>query len=116
MCAKKLSSKELPPKQATLEEVLKDPAVDDEHAIRALRTTMSWRDWLRNDFLRYCYIVFAFAIDILISLEIGKDFNVHDPTGSFALIVLFVVGLAAAYLGYRALWPDGILTGRSKEF
>ncbi len=116
MSAKKLSSKELPPKQASLDEVLKDPGVDDEQAIRSLRATMSWREWFRNDFLRYCFAVFALAIDILIALEIGKDFNVHDPAGSVALILLFIIGLAATYLGYRILWPEGILTGRSKEY
>jgi len=115
MCAKKLSSKELPPKEVSIGDVLKDPAVDDEQAIRSLRGTMDWGEWLRNDFLRYFYVVLALAIDVFIALEIGKDFNVHDTAGSFALILLFIIGLVAIYLGYRLLWPEGILTGRSKE-
>lgn len=117
MCAKKLSvnEKETSTDKIALEEVLKDPAIDDERAIRALRTSMDWRDWFRNDFLRYCYIVAALAVDILLILEIGRSYSVYDMTGSIILIVLFVIGLVAAYFGYAKLWPEGILTGRSKE-
>ena len=115
MCAKKLSSKEIPVRKVPLEEVLKDPGVDDEHAIRALRTSMSWGEWFRNDFLRYSYIVIALAIDTFLSLELGMIYNVHDLAGSITLIVLFVIGLVVTYFGYAMLWPEGILTGRSKE-
>ena len=116
MCAKKLSSERLPPKQGSIDELLKDPGVDNEQAVRALRMTMGWKEWLRNDFLRYCFVVFVLAIDIFIALEIGKEFNVHDQAGSIGLILIFVIGLAAIYLVYRILWPEGILTGRSKEY
>ena len=115
MCAKKLSSKEIPAGKVPLEEVLKDPGVDDEHAIRALRTSMSWGEWLRNDFLRYFYIVITLAVDTFVSLELGMIYNIHDLAGSIILIVLFVIGLIVTYIGYAMLWPEGILTSRSKE-
>lgn len=108
-------SSEEAPKKVSLDEFLQDPGVDDEQAVRALRMHMSWGEWFRHDFLRYSYAIAALFIGIIVALQLGSSFNVRDAPGTAILIAILGVILAAAYLLYRRLWPEGILTGRSRR-
>lgn len=111
MCARKLSSKDVKVENVTLDELVHDPGSDDEYTLRALRTHMSWSEWLRNDFFRYWYVIGVLALDIFLVLELGRSFSVHDSTGIILLIVLFSAVLIFTYFIYKRIWPEGILSG-----
>ncbi len=91
-------------------EVVDDGLMDDEIALRVMRSKMTWKEWLLYDFLRYWYGVGALALLTFAVTHVAWEYHVRDALG---LAVLAVGGFALAALEfvlYRAIWPRGAFT------
>lgn len=120
MCARKLRFSEAPtsyeireqPKKEklSLNALLKDESIPDDQIVRILRVRMTWKDWVKFDFLRYWFAVGAMAFNTFLVLNLASAYNVSDLIGAALLVILFAGLGIAEYLLYRKLWPEGILT------
>lgn len=128
MCAKKLRYSEILKSDdseesikgggQSLEEILRDGSIPDDQIVRILRARMTWKDWLRYDFLRYWFAMAAFAFNTFLVLGIAYTYQVSDILGAVGLATIFAGMCIAEYLLYRRIWPQGILTmkGRSQDY
>ena len=80
-----------------------------------MRSSMSWRDWIFNDLLRYFYAIGAFAFDVFMILEIARKNHVGDSVGIFLLSLTFIFLLVFEFLLYKRIWSQGILTGSEER-
>jgi len=110
MCAhrqRESSSKGRRAEPSDVDEIVKDPSVEDEAALRLLRKKLTWKDWVLRDFLRYWYWLGAVVIDVFIPWGVGDYFDLWQ--GSRVAVVLLLVVLL--FMGERALyfriWPEG---------
>lgn len=120
MCARKLRFSEMPTsyevreqpekEKLSLTAILKDESIPDDQIVRILRARMTWKDWVKFDFLRYWFVVGAMAFNTFFVLHLAAAYYVSDLIGAALLVILFVGLGMAEYLLYRKLWPEGILT------
>jgi len=110
MCAKKIPVEDVIAKTQTIESALEDPESEKSELVRFARSSMSWKDWLKYDLLRYFYIVGLLAANIFLLFEIARFANISDALGMIFLILSFVCLCILEYYGYNKIWPYGILT------
>ena len=120
MCARKLRYLEMQTSSETreqsekenlsLEAILKDESIPDDQIVRILRARMTWKDWVKFDFLRYWFAIGSLAFDVFLVLSLASAHNVSDLLGSALLVFLFAGLCMAEYLLYHRIWPEGILT------
>jgi hypothetical protein len=69
--------------------------------------TLSWRQWFRQRYARYWYLLGAFLLDLLAAgsvLQFGT--GLPPEAWQYALAIALVIVLAyPELLGYRRLWP-----------
>jgi hypothetical protein len=94
---------------------LRNEELSDADVTRLLRSNMSWRDWIRNDLLRYFYAIVAFAFDIFLILEIARKNAVDDSLGLILLAGTFILLFVLEFLLYKEIWPHGIMTGSEER-
>ncbi|MCU0859237.1 MAG: hypothetical protein MUE55_01430 [Thermoplasmata archaeon] len=87
-----------------------DAAIDDEMALRILRSSMTWREWLLYDFLRYWYGLGALALLAFSVTYIAWEYHVRDAAGLAVLAVGGTILAALEVVLYRAIWPRGAFT------
>jgi hypothetical protein len=88
----------------------KEADVDWETRLRIQRDSMSWGDWVRYDFLRYCYWLLTLAIVAFELLQISWMYHVRDALGLSALAVGGFVQIAVIFYVYKFIWPEGAFT------
>ena len=76
--------------------------------MRILRTNLTWNEWLFRDFLRYWYLLGAFALDIFLPWIVVDEFALRGGiaigvVGPLALILIY-----SEYILYLHLWPGGV--------
>lgn len=86
--------------------------IDKETAVRILRSELSWKDWILQDWLRYWYGVGALALDVFIVLWLLLSFNLRDILGILMMLVMLAILVVVEIKGYRLLWPGGVLSRR----
>ena len=108
MCAKKLKPRREAQAQpwplvsrrtvdAPRTEVVDDGLMDDEIALRILRSKMTWREWLVYDFLRYWYGIGGLALLTFSVTYVAWEYHVRDALG---LAVLAAGGFTLAALEF----------------
>jgi len=112
MCGIKLSKKHSHQNRPDINESIKDPNLDDSDVVRLLRAGMTWKEWMKNDFLRYWFIVGSFALNIFVVFEPARIYHVTDILGYFIMIATFLSLCVGEYYLYRHFWPKGILSER----
>ncbi len=74
---------------------------------RAKDLTLPWRQWLRERYLRYWYLLGVFLLDLLVAgtvLQFGT--GLPPEAWQYGLAIVLVIFLAyPEYLGYRRWWP-----------
>lgn len=115
MCAKKLPSHDKPPASEEHGPNLTNEELSDADVVRLVRSSMSWRDWIFNDLLRYFYAIGVFAFDVFMILEIARKNNVGDSAGFLLLSLMLILLLTLEFLLYKRIWPQGILTGSEEK-
>lgn len=68
---------------------------------------ISWREWFKVDFARYCFVALVLAIDILFGLEVMRIF---PEVGSLGFAIFLAITVPLEVLIYLYLWgKKGIL-------
>jgi len=84
--------------------------------MRILRTHLTWEEWLFRDFVRYWYILGAFALDTFLPWFVADEFALR---GGLAIGVVGSLVFTLIYLEfilYLHLWPGGVWrVGRSRK-
>jgi len=73
--------------------------------------TLSWRQWFRERYARYWYLLGAFLLDLLVAGTVLQfDTGQTPATWQYALAIVLVIALAyPEYRGYRHFWPPAPL-------
>jgi len=90
-----------------VDEIVGDPSVEDEAAMRLLRKKLSWEDWLLRDFLRYWYWLAAMIIDVFVPWGAADFFGLWEGFRAIVVFVVVIALLAGEVRLYFFLWPEG---------
>ncbi len=112
MCAKIVPKKTDREKRDEVFKRIEDPDMDDHEAVRVLRKHLPWKDWFMSDFLRYWYGIGVLMAFVFTVLGLAAAFHVSDAVGAIFVLACGVGVVLLGYLGYRLLWPEGVLTRR----
>ena len=110
MCARRLEKSQrtdepVPPRK--VDDVVHDPSLEDEAALRLLRKNLTWKDWIVRDFLRYWYWLGAVAFDAFIPWAAWDYFGLWEGYGIVLFLVLLLVLFSLELALYFRLWPEG---------
>ncbi len=96
--------------EEVIEEALRDRRTPDREAVTIIRAHSTWREWLLYDFLRYWYVVGAFAFVGLLVMAVSQKWHVKDAAGILGLVVLATAIIAGEVALYWRIWPQGPFT------
>ncbi len=75
---------------------------EKEEARKAKGPTL--REWWRNTYAKYWFVIVAMAVDAFGALQISS--SIEGDLGSIAALIVLAVLVIIEILIYRALWPS----------
>ena len=95
-----------------LELYTKEADMDDEEAIRFLRTHLGWKDWFLYDYSRYWYAAGALLLDCLVLLTLADGLTPIDWVDAIAVVLTSIGLVFLEALLFLMIWPKGVFTDR----
>jgi hypothetical protein len=90
--------------------VNKEGDLSEERELRILRNTMTWKEWVLYDFLRYWYAIGTLGLVGLLLAQIAYRYHVRDATGLALLALVGFTMVVLLFYAYRFIWPQGAFT------
>ncbi|MHC1680592.1 MAG: hypothetical protein AB9860_05010 [Methanomassiliicoccales archaeon] len=92
---------------------VEEPQEEDDAPVtrndRDIAIEGTWKEWLQQVFLKYCYAMMVLFLACIIPLEVVRQWDGELGLGAAFVAVLLIVPLGI--FGYLKIWGDGGIWG-----